>query len=95
MIWNGTVAGHRLADGRYLLSLIGTAGDTTYYNPVTAFRASALSAYGVTIDTVAPTVSSSAASDSPAVTGRGRPTHRPGLAVRPGRLEPGPSVSPR
>ncbi len=56
--WNGTVGGTRLADGRYLVSLVGAAGSATYVNPVSAFRSTALSTYGVTIDTMAPAVRS-------------------------------------
>ena len=60
--WNGVVGGSRLPDGRYLVSLVGTAGAARYYNPSTTFRADAWYTYWVTIDTVAPTVTSASAS---------------------------------
>jgi spore germination protein YaaH/flagellar hook assembly protein FlgD len=62
--WNGKVGTTALPNGRYLLSLVGTAGGTTYYNPVTTFRSTALAIFGVTIDTVAPAVSSASISGS-------------------------------
>jgi spore germination protein YaaH/flagellar hook assembly protein FlgD len=53
--WDGTVAGRTLADGRYVLQLVGTAGGRTYsapsIRPMTPFE---VSAYAVTIDTVGP-----------------------------------------
>jgi flagellar hook assembly protein FlgD len=60
--WNGKVGGATLPNGRYLVSLVGSAGGDPFYNPVTSFRAAALALYGVTIDTVAPTVTSASAS---------------------------------
>ncbi len=62
--WNGSVGGHRLIDGRYLVSLIGRKGATTYYNPASTFRPASLGAYGVTIDRVAPTVKAASATGS-------------------------------
>jgi spore germination protein YaaH/flagellar hook assembly protein FlgD len=62
--WNGKVGATGLANGRYLVSLVGSAAGTVFYNPVPAFRSAALALYGVTIDTVAPTVTSASASGS-------------------------------
>jgi spore germination protein YaaH/flagellar hook assembly protein FlgD len=56
--WNGRIGATVLPNGRYLVSLVGSAGGTAFYNPAAAFRGTALAAYGVTIDTVAPTVTS-------------------------------------
>jgi flagellar hook assembly protein FlgD len=60
--WNGRVGATRLADGRYLVSLVGTAGPSRWFNPILGWRPSALPAYGLTIDTVAPKVSSASIS---------------------------------
>ena len=57
--WNGKVGSTTLPNGRYLVSLVGGAGGTTFYNPAGSFRSAALAAYGVTIDTVAPKITSS------------------------------------
>ena len=46
------------------MSLVGTSGGTTFYNPVASFRGAALAVYGVTIDTVAPTITSGSASST-------------------------------
>ena len=62
--WNGRVGSTRLADGRYVVSLVGTAGTARYFNPVFTWRAGALPVYGLTIDTVPPTVSASSISGS-------------------------------
>ncbi|HEX2755185.1 MAG TPA: glycosyl hydrolase family 18 protein [Candidatus Limnocylindrales bacterium] len=62
--WDGKVGGSTLPNGRYLVSLVGTAGGRAFYNPVTSFRSAALAAYGVTIDTVAPTITSSSVSSA-------------------------------
>jgi flagellar hook assembly protein FlgD len=63
--WDGRVAGASLADGRYVVELIGTAGTATYQapssRPVTAVQ---LAAFGITIDTVPPTISSARATAS-------------------------------
>jgi spore germination protein YaaH/flagellar hook assembly protein FlgD len=61
--WTGVVDGARLADGAYAIALIGSAGGTTYCapscRPVTANQ---IATYGVTIDTVAPVLTSSSIS---------------------------------
>jgi spore germination protein YaaH/flagellar hook assembly protein FlgD len=61
--WNGRVDGVVVPDGRYLVQLVGTAGDSTYSapsrRPVTSEQ---LATYGVVVDTVAPVVSSASAS---------------------------------
>lgn len=61
--WNGRVGGSQLPDGRYLLQLKGTAGSKTYHapsaRPVTEAQ---VAAYSVTLDTVAPVISSAGAS---------------------------------
>ncbi len=55
--WNGRVGGSVVADGQYVLRLVGTAGGKTYSapssKPVTAAQ---ITAYAVTVDTVAPKV---------------------------------------
>jgi flagellar hook assembly protein FlgD len=62
--WNGLVGSTRVPNGRYLLSLIGVAGGTTFYDPSPMFLGAALASYGVTIDTVAPVVTSASSSSS-------------------------------
>jgi flagellar hook assembly protein FlgD len=58
--WNGRVGGTRVADGRYVLQLLGSAGPVTYSapsaRPVTAAQ---VAAYGVVVDTVPPVASAS------------------------------------
>jgi spore germination protein YaaH/flagellar hook assembly protein FlgD len=60
--WDGRVGGSTLADGRYVVQLLGTAGSAAYRapssRPVTPVQ---LAAFGITIDTVPPTISSAAA----------------------------------
>jgi spore germination protein YaaH/flagellar hook assembly protein FlgD len=56
--WDGKVNGATLANGRYLATLVGTAGGSTFVNPSAGFSAAALASNGLTIDTVAPTVTS-------------------------------------
>jgi spore germination protein YaaH/flagellar hook assembly protein FlgD len=55
--WNGKVGTTRVADGRYVLQLVGSASDRTYSapsaRPVTAAQ---VASYAVTVDTVAPVV---------------------------------------
>lgn len=55
--WDGKVGGDVLPDGRYVIQLVGKDGTRTYSAP-SAKPASAdqLAAFGVTIDTVAPTL---------------------------------------
>jgi flagellar hook assembly protein FlgD len=63
--WNGQVGGSRVADGRYMLQLAGTAEGRAYHapsaRPVTAIQ---VAAYGVLVDTVAPVLTSTSASRS-------------------------------
>jgi flagellar hook assembly protein FlgD len=56
--WDGRVAGKALANGRYLATFVGSAGGSTFYNPSTGFTTTAFATHGITIDTVAPVVSS-------------------------------------
>ena len=56
--WNGKVGTTPLANGRYLVSLVGSASGSAFFNPATSFRTSALATYGVSIDTVPPTITS-------------------------------------
>lgn len=61
--WDGTVGGRRVADGRYLLQLVGVAGSKTYRAPSAMPATSAqVSRYAVTVDTVAPVLKSASAS---------------------------------
>jgi len=54
--WDGRVEGAVLPDGTYLLQLVGSAGGVTYAAPsARPATAAQLAAYGITIDTVAPT----------------------------------------
>ena len=63
--WNGKVGGTPVADGRYVLQLVGTAGTKTYSapsaRPVTGAQ---IAAYAVTVDTVPPAITSASASSS-------------------------------
>lgn len=61
--WNGAVGGTTLADGRYLLQLTGQAGTIGYHAP-SALPATGpqIAAFAVTVDTVAPVVSSATSS---------------------------------
>ncbi len=53
--WDGTVGGRTLADGRYVLQLIGRAGARTFTAPsVRPMTPAEVTAYAVTIDTVGP-----------------------------------------
>jgi chitinase len=59
--WDGTVGGSRLANGQYLLALVGSANGTTYSNPSqTLIRSAQFDAYGIRIDTTSPTLTTSA-----------------------------------
>ncbi len=61
--WDGTVGGRRVADGRYLLQLVGTAGSRVYRAPSALPATSAqVSRYAVTVDTVAPVRKAASAS---------------------------------
>lgn len=62
--WNGRVGTAVLPNGRYLVSLVGTAAGSTFYDPTTGFRAAALTTYGVTIDTVAPVVATASSNST-------------------------------
>ena len=60
--WDGTVGGHRLADGRYVLQLIGTAGSRTFTAPsVRPMIANQVGLFAVTIDTVGPRLTGASA----------------------------------
>ena len=63
--WNGQVNGARVADGRYVLQLSGTAADRTYHapsaRPVTLAQ---VAGYSVIVDTVPPKLTSTSASTS-------------------------------
>ncbi len=61
--WNGRVGGSRVADGRYVLQLVGTAAGKTYTAP-SRRPAAQVAAYAVTVDTVAPKVTSASATSS-------------------------------
>lgn len=61
--WDGKVAGTRVPDGVYLLQLVGTAGTRIYRAPsARPATAGQIAAFAVTVDTVAPAVTSSSAS---------------------------------
>ena len=62
--WNGKVGTTTLPNGRYLVSLVGVAGGTTFYDPSPMFLGGAFASYAVTIDTVAPVIASASTSDS-------------------------------
>ena len=62
--WNGRIGPTVLPDGRYLVSLVGVAAGTTFFDPSPVFLPGALATYGVTIDTVAPVVGSASSSSS-------------------------------
>jgi spore germination protein YaaH/flagellar hook assembly protein FlgD len=60
--WNGVINGARLRNGNYVLQLVGVAHGTTYAAPSRRPTLPAqVSAFGVTVDTVAPRVTSSSA----------------------------------
>lgn len=57
--WNGKVGGTRVADGRYVLQLVGTVGTKTYSAPsARPVSAAQIAAYAVTVDTRPPVLSS-------------------------------------
>ena len=58
VLWNGRVGAATLPNGRYLVALAGTAGGATFANPSPGFQPSLLATFAVTVDTVAPTVTS-------------------------------------
>ncbi len=61
--WDGKVGGDVLSDGRYMIQLVGKDGTKTYSAPSAKPVSSAqLAAFGVTIDTVAPTLATATAS---------------------------------
>jgi spore germination protein YaaH/flagellar hook assembly protein FlgD len=63
--WDGTVGGQPVPDGRYLLQLTGTAGTRTYHAPSALPATPAqVAMFAVTVDTVAPVVTSASASSS-------------------------------
>ncbi len=62
--WNGSLDGARLADGQFLLQLVGTVGTISYAAPAANMADPTLSLAGqaVTIDTVAPEMAAPTAS---------------------------------
>ena len=61
--WDGTLRGRRVADGRYVLQLAGLAGSKPFRAPSALPATTAqIAKYAVSIDTVAPVVSSASAS---------------------------------
>ncbi len=59
--WDGSVGGHRLADGRYAVQLVGRAGGRTYTAPsVRPLLPAQVTAYAITIDTVRPKLTGAA-----------------------------------
>jgi spore germination protein YaaH/flagellar hook assembly protein FlgD len=62
--WDGRVGGARLPNGRYLATLVGTASGRTYFDPSSGFLAASLATFGVTVDTVPPTISTESVSGS-------------------------------
>jgi flagellar hook assembly protein FlgD len=59
--WDGRMAGSRLANGRYLVALVGSAGGTVYSNPSKSLlRAAQLDTHGIRIDTKSPELKTSA-----------------------------------
>ena len=58
--WDGAIGGHRLADGRYLVQLVGRADGHTYTAPFRPLLAAQVAAYAVTIDTLRPKLTSAA-----------------------------------
>jgi spore germination protein YaaH/flagellar hook assembly protein FlgD len=63
--WDGTAGGKRVLDGRYVLQLVGTRKAVTYDAPsAMPTTPPQIAAFGVTVDTVPPTIGSSTASAS-------------------------------
>ncbi len=62
--WNGRVGTTILPSGRYLVALVATAAGTTYANPGSVFQPTVFTTFAVTIDTVAPVVSSASVSSA-------------------------------
>jgi spore germination protein YaaH/flagellar hook assembly protein FlgD len=60
--FDGRLGGSTLSDGRYLLMLVGNLGGSTLVAPGRSVTATILATYGVTVDTVAPVVSTASAS---------------------------------
>ena len=61
--WDGRAGGPILPDGQYMLQLVGKAGAQTYSAPFAGpMTADRLPAFGVTIDTVAPTLTTATVS---------------------------------
>jgi spore germination protein YaaH/flagellar hook assembly protein FlgD len=61
--WNGRVGGSRVADGRYVLQLVATAGGRTYTAPsARPTTATQVARHAVTVDTVRPSLVSATAS---------------------------------
>src|SRR4051794_1424299 len=63
--WNGHAGGVAVSDGRYVLQLVGVAGGRTYSAPSARPATSTqVSAYGITVDTTPPAVTSASATTS-------------------------------
>ena len=63
--WNGRIGGTRVADGRYVLQLVGSAGARAYSAPSARPVTSAqVAAYAVTVDTRPPVVSAATTTSS-------------------------------
>ena len=63
--WNGRVGGSRVADGRYVLQLVGTVGSRTFTAPsVRPTTSRQVQRYAVTVDTRDPVRTSSSASST-------------------------------
>ena len=81
--WDGAVDGHRLADGRYMLQLVGKSGSRTFTAPsVKPMLAAQVALYAVAIDTVGPRLTGATAAGAwsrrPATAGTtGSPSGRP------------------
>jgi flagellar hook assembly protein FlgD len=62
--WNGRLDGARVDDGRYVLQLVGSADGRTFSAPsVRPTTPAQVSRYAVTVDTVAPSLTSASASE--------------------------------
>ncbi|MDP2349833.1 MAG: FlgD immunoglobulin-like domain containing protein, partial [Chloroflexota bacterium] len=61
--WDGRIDGSTIADGSYVLQLAGTASGTTYRAPSALLATAAqVAAYGITVDTTDPVLTSATAS---------------------------------
>ena len=88
-------APRRLPNGRYLVSLVGSAGGADFYNPAASFRGGALARYGVTIDTVSPVVTAASSSSTPDLAERRRDPRRVTRQARAPPARPAGPSAPR